>query len=84
MLESYITFRSLTQAQQGKRALQAYGIDAHLTRAPKTLAEKGCTHALLLESIDLPQAANALRAAGVAFRKIVRLDGSGNLMEVRA
>ena len=83
MLESYITFRSLTQAQQGQRALKAYDIDAHLTRAPKALAEKGCTHALLLESADLFQAANALRAGGVPFRKIVRLDGSGNLMEVR-
>ena len=83
MLESYITFRSLTQAQQGKRALQAYEIYAQLTKAPKTLAERGCTHALLLKGIELPQAANALRASGVPFRKIVRLDGSGNLVEVR-
>ncbi|MBE6954604.1 MAG: DUF3343 domain-containing protein [Ruminococcaceae bacterium] len=83
MLESYITFRSLTQAQQGKRALQAYEINAQLTRAPKTLAERGCTHALLLRGIDLPMAANALRVYGVPFRKIVRFDGSGNLVEVR-
>ena len=83
MLESYITFRSLTQAQQGKRALQAYEIHAQLTKAPKTLADRGCTHALLLNDIELPRAANALRASGVPFRKIVRLDGSGNLVEVR-
>ena len=83
MLESYITFRSLTQAQQGMRALQAYEINAQLTRAPKALSERGCTHALLLRSVDLTQAANALRVYGVAFRKIVRLDGSGNLVEVR-
>lgn len=82
MLESYITFRSLTQAQQGKRALDAYELQSQLTRAPRTLAEKGCTHALMLRSVDLQQAANALRVYGVPFRKIMRMDGSGRLIEV--
>ncbi len=80
----YISFRSLTGAQQGKRALDAYGIVSQLARAPKTLSERGCTHALLLPgAVDPVQAANALRIYGVPFRRVMRYDADGRLIEVR-
>ena len=45
----YITFRSITYAQRGKKLLEGNGLSCHMTRAARWMEEKGCSYALKLE-----------------------------------
>ncbi len=65
-----ITFRSVTYAQQGERALQKMGIDCHLRRTPRELAGRGCGYCLHIRSRDALAAVELLRGRQILFGKV--------------
>lgn len=65
-----ITFRSVTPAQRGQRALQKAGIHSMLQRTPRWMEERGCGYCLRLDREDLEQAVAVLRREQVSFSKI--------------
>ena len=73
----YITFRSVTYAQRGEKALSAAGIHCSLLRTPRWMEEQGCGYALRLWTQDVKPGVELLRQKQIALRKIYaqRLDG---------
>ncbi len=65
-----ITFRSVTFAQRGERALQKLGIDCALRRTPRELAGRGCGYCLHIRSRDALAAVELLRDQGIDFGKV--------------
>ncbi len=65
-----ITFRSVTFAQQGERALQKMGIDCYLRRTPRELAGRGCGYCLTIRSRDALAAVELLRERQILFGKV--------------
>ena len=70
MKRDFITFRSITPAQQAQRILRQSGVDAVLSRTPRVMEQMGCGYCLRLYPEHTQQAAHLLRQAGVQFRKI--------------
>ena len=64
----YFTFRSITPAQQGLRALQKAGVGAQLMRTPGQLPGTGCSYAIRVRGGAGSQAAAALREAGAPYQ----------------
>ena len=77
-----ITFRSVTYAQKGERALKRQGIDCFMRRTPKVLASRECGYCLQIRSGDIFRAAEALRGAQVQFGKVYRMDYDGGFEEL--
>ena len=77
----YITFRSVTFAQQGERSLQKHGIRCTLLRTPKWMEEQGCGYCLRLWTEDVRPALQILRSAQVPMRKLYRQNRDGQLEE---
>ena len=69
-----ITFRSVTLAQRGERALMAAGQPCTLSRTPRWMEERGCGYCLRIRG-QWRAAAAALERAGVDYRKIYRQTG---------
>ena len=57
----YITFRSVTFAQRGEKALTSSGIRCTLLRTPRWMEEQGCGYALKLWGTDIAAAVKLLR-----------------------
>jgi hypothetical protein len=66
----FITFRSVTHAQQGERILAGGGIRCTLMRTPKWMENKGCGYSLRLRPGDVSAAVEMLRHSGVPMRKV--------------
>lgn len=81
MFEYYFTFRSITAAQRGERALQKEGLRCSLQRAPKYLALKGCGYALKVRSGEALAAAAAMDLWNVDYGKIYRVSLDGSVEE---
>ena len=73
----YITFRSVTFAQQGEQLLQKKGIRCMLLRTPKWMEQQGCGYSLRVQSNQAPECAQLLRQKKVDFRKIYLLRENG-------
>jgi len=61
----YFTFRSVTAAQKGHRALSLAGVPSTMLRTPATLSVHGCGHCLRVSSRWAAQAAKVLQGSGV-------------------
>lgn len=70
MKRDFITFRSITPAQQAQRVLRRAGVDAVLSRTPRALEQLGCGYCLRLRPEHTWRAMALLQQAGVTFRKI--------------
>lgn len=70
MNRDFITFRSITPAQQAQRVLRRAGVDAVLSRTPRALEQLGCGYCLRLRPEHTRQALQLLQQDGVQFRKI--------------
>lgn len=81
MFEHYFTFRSITGAQRGERALKKEGLRCVLLRAPKALSMKGCGYALKVSGAEAPAAKLALEIWGVEYGKIYRFSDDGRAEE---
>ena len=75
-----ITFRSVTFAQRGERALKSIGIDCTLARTPRELSSRGCGYCLRLRGADALAAAELLRDRDIAFEKVFAY-GNGRMEE---
>ena len=73
----YITFRSVTFAQQGEQALQKKGIRCTLLRTPKWMEQQGCGYSLRLWIGDIRHPLEILQEKQVSYRKVYiqRKDG---------
>ncbi len=76
-----ITFRSVTFAQRGERALQRRNIGCRLRRTPRSLSGKGCGYCLDVRGTDVLPAVELLRKLEIPFGKVYAL--SGERMEER-
>ena len=70
MNRDFITFRSITPAQQAQRILRRVGLDAAISRTPRALEQLGCGYCLRLRPTHTQQAILLLQQAGVQFRKV--------------
>lgn len=78
----YITFRSVTYAQRGERALQNEGIRCTLLRTPKWMEVQGCGYSLRLRTQDVKPGLEALQRSGVPMRKVYIQTSEGTLEEI--
>ena len=83
MKEFLITFRSVTYAQRGERALKSAGVRCTLQRTPRWMEEQGCGYCLRLRAKELTPAAELLIREGIPFRKLYEGDAQGKLEELR-
>lgn len=67
-----ITFRSITYAQRGQKALSTAGIAAHLRRTPRELSSRGCGYCLMVGQEDARRAAEVLQQQNIAYGKVYR------------
>ena len=81
MRRDFITFRSITPAQQAQRVLWRAGVDAVLSRTPRALEQMGCGYCLRLWTQDVRPALEALRTAQVPLRKVYLQARDGQLEE---
>lgn len=70
MKRDFITFRSITPAQQAQRVLHRGGVEAMLSRTPRYMEQRGCGYCLRLRQEDRERALMLLRRAGVNFQKL--------------
>ena len=68
MEKYYMSFRSVTYAQKGQRALEAAGLFCFLQRAPKWMNMRGCGYAL--EVRDPEKAAAILKEKKAPWIKV--------------
>ena len=78
----YITFRSVTPAQRGESLLRKNGFLCTLQRTPRWMQENGCGYCLRLGTDRIREVAAVLEGASVPFRKIYRLNRTGDTEEV--
>ena len=83
MKNCLITFRSVTPAQRAEGLLKKAGIICSLQRTPKWMEEMGCGYSISLRQIDLPNAVERLRSAGVAYRKGYLRRENGGMEELQ-
>ena len=76
-----ITFRSVTPAQRGERALKQAGIHASMARTPKWMEQQGCGYSLRLWIGDIHKPIKALQEAQEPFRKVYIQGTDGGLEE---
>ena len=79
---NFITFRSVTPAQRGQRALQQAGMDCALLRTPRWMEERGCGYCLRLRPEDTDRAVALLRQGKLTFSKVYA-DRDGTVEELR-
>lgn len=74
----FITFRSVTHAQRGERALKAQGYRCFLRRTPRWMEQQGCGYCLQLTLEDIRIPVKLLQDRGIPLRKVyVQTEGSG-------
>ena len=77
MRMDFITFRSVTPAQRGQRALQQEGIFCGLQRTPGYMEQRGCGYCLRIRSEDTARAVTSLRQQRIPFSKVYRSTDDG-------
>lgn len=82
-MRSYlITFRSVTYAQRGERALQRAGYRCTVQRTPHWMEEQGCGYSLRVQAVDIAPAVAVLRENQLPLRKVYAVNGEGKLEEL--
>ena len=82
MSDYFFTFRSVTAAMKGSRALERAGIKSALSRTPKSLQQQGCGYSLRVRAEALRQAQEILIKEEARFHKIYRKDAKEQWLEV--
>ena len=76
----FITFRSVTVAQQGEGILRKAGIGCQLLRTPRWMEEQGCGYCLRLYREEIDSVLDILRSGNVQFRKVYIQRDGGNVV----
>jgi hypothetical protein len=74
--------RSLTYAQQGARVLERVGITATVSRAPKTITNRGCAYCIIVSSRAKERALALLSAAQLRPERVLLRREDGSVQEV--
>lgn len=83
MLPYYLILcRSLTYAQRTASILTRVGIIAPIQRAPSSIAEEGCSHAVRIPEYQLHKALEALARANMTPSRIFLDEQDGRYREV--
>ena len=82
MRMNYITFRSVTPAQRGQRALTQADIFSTLQRTPAPLEQRGCGYCLRLRRQAAERSIALLRENSIPYSKIYRGQGDDLAEEV--
>ena len=82
MKSYYITFRSVTLAQRGERALRQGGMDCTLQRTPRWMEERGCGYCLRVRPSDTLRCLELLKGNGVAYSKVYAHRENGTVEEL--
>lgn len=82
MVYYLIICRSLTYAQRTAAALERAAITAHIMRSPRSVATKGCSHAVKISQRRLADALVVLRRAGLPPDRVYITQGDGSYKEV--
>ena len=83
MNDCYVTFRSLTSAQQAAFEVSKYGIRSALIRTPKSLSSAGCGYALRVDQFFQQRIVKILKDSNIRFEQVVLSDNNGFRQEVR-
>ena len=78
----YVTFRSVTHAQQGERILKRESVRCHLLRTPKWMETRGCGYSLRIWTDDIARPVNLLRREQVPMQRVYIQTGDGTLEEM--
>ena len=78
----YITFRSVTFAQQGEKLLLGKGYRCQLMRTPRWMEVQGCGYCLKIRSEGISDAVELLRERQLPLRKVYRQAEEGTMEEV--
>ena len=78
----FITFRSVTYAQQGERLLKGSGFRCALQRTPRWMEEQGCGYALKVRLPELEAAMALLLERQIPIRRVYLQKPDGQLEEV--
>lgn len=81
MKEWLVTFRSVTFAQRGERAMQRHGIHCMLQRSPKAISQRGCGYCLRLRDQDAIRAVGILQKEQLAYEKVYVMMEDGGMEE---
>ena len=79
----YITFRSVTFAQRGEKALTAGGIRCSLLRTPRWMEEQGCGYCLRLWTDNPAAAMELLSRNKIPMRKVYVQRSDAQLEEIK-
>lgn len=79
--EFLITFRSVTFAQRGQRALQRENIACQLQRTPKMLTSRGCGYCLRLRGEDALGVVAVLQGEQISYGKLYEIGEDGTPKE---
>ena len=82
MVYYLIICRSLTYAQKTAAALERAGITAHIMRAPKTVSESGCSHAVKVSERHLANALQTLKRVELSPERVYIMSADGSYKEV--
>ena len=82
MRSYYITFRSVTLAQRGERALRRGGVDCVLQRTPRWMEEQGCGYCLRLRPQEALRAVELLRQEGANYSRVYACKDDGAVEEL--
>lgn len=74
MKEWLITFRTITFAQRGERAMKKNGIPCVLQRSPKAISQRGCGYCLRMRDRDAIQAVGILQKEQLNYEKVYVLE----------
>lgn len=83
MKHFYITFRSVTFAQQGEKLLTGNHIRCQLLRTPRWMEVQGCGYCLKIHTDDILRAVELLRSREIPLRKVYHQTEYGTLEEMK-
>lgn len=78
----YFTYRSITYAQRGEKALREENISCILTRTPRWMEKRGCSYALKLNAGKQLPAQAVLKQQGLPWQKAYVCDERGGVREL--
>ena len=78
----YITFRSVTYAQQGEKLLNREGFRCTLQRTPRWMEEQGCGYSLRIWTQNVVPAVELLKKERIPLRRVYVQNRDGQLEEL--
>ena len=82
MVHYLIICRSLTYAQRTASLLERAGISAYIMRAPKSVDEEGCSHAVRVTERNIAAALKVLAREEMSPKRVFIVSGNDSPREV--